>query len=72
MAHMAARSASAARAPASLLIPRTLFVKASPPPLTFSERRAVLHALKRHCRIDFFRKLKVSSCFGAFFFPYLR
>lgn len=58
MAHMAARNA--AGAPLGVFAPRTIFVRASPAPLTFAERRAVLHALKRHCRIDFFRKIKVS------------
>ncbi|CAI4215115.1 unnamed protein product [Parascedosporium putredinis] len=36
-------------------------LRASPPPLTFAERRAVLHALKRHCRIDFFRKIRPTT-----------
>lgn len=39
---------------------RTVFVRATPVPLSFAERRAVLHALKQHCRIDFFQKIKVS------------
>ena len=40
--------------------PRTVYVKASPAPLTFAERRAVLHALKRHCKVDYFQKIPVS------------
>lgn len=58
MAHMAARSA-AASATLGTFAPRTIFVRVSPAPLTFAERRAVLHALKKHCRIDFFKKIKV-------------
>lgn len=54
---MAARS-TLANAAFGTFAPRTIFIKASPPPLTFAERRAVLHALKRHCRIDFFRKIR--------------
>ncbi|SPN97308.1 uncharacterized protein DNG_00822 [Cephalotrichum gorgonifer] len=53
---MAARSASPSLG--TFFAPRTVFVRASPVPLTFSERRAVLHALKKHCRIDFFKKIK--------------
>ncbi|MBE3048376.1 hypothetical protein IMZ48_38910 [Candidatus Bathyarchaeota archaeon] len=56
---MAARSA-AASVPRGVFAPRTVFVRVLPAPLSLAERRAVLHALKRHCRIDFFRKIQVS------------
>lgn len=39
---------------------RSLFVNVSPAPTNLSERRAVLHALKRHGPIEVFKRLPVS------------
>lgn len=39
---------------------RSLFVNVSPAPKSLSERRAVLHALKRHGSIEVFKRLPVS------------
>lgn len=39
---------------------RSLFVNVSPAPTNLAERRAVLHALKKHGQIEVFKKLPVS------------
>lgn len=43
-----------------LIKARSLFVNVSPAPTSLSERRAVLHALKRHGPIEVFKRLPVS------------
>lgn len=45
-----------------LIKARSLFVNVSPAPTSLSERRAVLHALKRHGPIEVFKSLPVSCC----------
>ncbi|KAI3394667.1 hypothetical protein diail_2414 [Diaporthe ilicicola] len=42
---------------------RSLFVNVSPPPTSLSERRAVLHALKRHGSIEVFKRLPSPETF---------
>ncbi|KKA30797.1 hypothetical protein TD95_005248, partial [Thielaviopsis punctulata] len=55
-------AAAAARSSAAQLLSScTVFVKVSPLPITFAERRAVLHAMKKHGRIEVFKKLPVSD-----------
>lgn len=43
-----------------LIRARSLFVNVSPTPTSLSERRAVLHALRRHGPIEVFKRLPVS------------
>jgi hypothetical protein len=43
-----------------LIRARSLFVNVSPAPTSLSERRAVLHALKRYGPIEVFKRLPVS------------
>jgi hypothetical protein len=38
---------------------RTVLVKVSPSPVTLSERRAVLGALKKYAEVEVFKKLQV-------------
>lgn len=42
---------------------RTLYLRVKPAPITLSERRAVLHALKQYGQIDVFKKLYDDSSF---------
>lgn len=46
-----------------LIRARSLFVNVSPAPTNLAERRAVLHALKKHGQIEVFKKLPVSSLY---------
>ncbi|KAL2891809.1 hypothetical protein HOO65_011167 [Ceratocystis lukuohia] len=55
-----AAGAAAATTTAPMIGPRTVFVKVSPLPITFAERRAVLHALKKQARIEVFKKMRHS------------
>lgn len=66
MSHMIARSARSKHG-RGIWDRRSVFVKATPVPLSFAERRAVLHALKQHCKIDFFQKIKVGGFPGVGF-----
>ncbi|KAL1891549.1 hypothetical protein Cpir12675_004921 [Ceratocystis pirilliformis] len=54
----AAGAAAATTSAAPMIGPRTVFVKVSPLPITFAERRAVLHALKKQTRIEVFKKMR--------------
>ncbi|KAL5594408.1 hypothetical protein BROUX41_001341 [Berkeleyomyces rouxiae] len=60
-----ASAAAAATASASkvaigspMIGPRTIFIKVSPLPISFAERRAILHALKKQTRIEVFKKMR--------------
>lgn len=44
---------------------RTILVKVSPSPVTLSERRAVLGALKKYAEVDVFKKLQVFHSPGS-------
>ncbi|KAK3897381.1 hypothetical protein C8A05DRAFT_39069 [Staphylotrichum tortipilum] len=42
---------------------RTVLVKVSPAPISLSERRAILHVVKKHAKVDVFKKLYDPSHF---------